>query len=231
MISHQDTTPEHNQVTDIRAELKRGLIVKQQQSLVQPPPNLSSVTVVSRHWYKDWEWPDQLGKEGNWLTSPLTLLSWGLKTSSFVQFTENRTRSSMTTTNSTRGWVQLSKVTKNSWHIRFPHVSLVPCLHCCVHAYLLQHEAVSSQAVERLLSSVCIWALSAPISCRLPLSPHPYSDPPIYPPVPPLPSSHRIAPRISVLRAGANRGRVRHFLCDRKPTTNTQRPWTWGGGG
>lgn len=54
---HKDTTQE---IKEMRMKTEwTGDNWTYQQSLAQPPPNLSSVTVILRHWYKDWEWPDQ----------------------------------------------------------------------------------------------------------------------------------------------------------------------------
>lgn len=94
-------------------------------------------------------------------------------------------------------------------------------------------------------SSICsqssvVWAFSALISCLLPSAASSALVSLIYVPAPsiyPTPP-HSVTPsqpskKSVFIRAGAYGeagGRVRHFLCDRKLTTNTQRPREWGEG-
>lgn len=105
----------------------------------------------------------------------------------------------------------------------------------CIAAHLLQHKAISSLAVKRPRSraSVSGCSLSAPSPCLLP------SAPPrarvsllvfwcLYLSSGAVTLSHSQKNHCSSGANGEAGSRVRHFLCDRKLTTNTQKP-TGGG--
>lgn len=154
-------------------------------SLQHSPPKTCPASLVSRHWYKDWEWPDQEGMQDLqliimvWLDCKKPTSNQVTKSQKIVWkncFTCIGINHNVTVrTDDSTFRIQPEAVSLKSRHKRQTCLVLNFMELLCLHfAYLLQHTTISSFAMNLSNSHLSVWtsALSATPVSALPQAPN-----------------------------------------------------------